>query len=135
MSTQFPADFDTETFVARNGERAWKPSLIPDVVNVLIRDRCAILGGEFWCVFPGTGRWTGLIPTTDGSTTMFAWETTRNDGETWDNFIARCAQDTILTIQKWALPSNIEPSLINKIYCNLAWISKADFDRLPNRAP
>ncbi len=135
MSTQFPPDFYAHTFTARNGERAWRPSLIPAVVRFLIREGYAILGGEYWCVSPGTDRWTGLIPTIDGSTTVFSWETKRNDSEMWDDYIARCAQDTILTVQEWALPGGIVPSVVDNIFCNLTWVSEVEYDRLLNRAP
>ncbi len=125
---RIPKELEQVAFKASNGELSWKRIHIPMVVEFLVNQHFAILGGELWWVPPGASHWTGLIPQKTGPDGVYTWETERHNAEDWLDFINRCAQDTIEAIYKWPEENELREDIASQILYNLTWISESEYN-------
>jgi hypothetical protein len=54
---------------------------------------------------------------------VYHWETTREAGEDWDHYVARCAEDSLLAIGRWPGVDDLPPDLGGRVLYNLTWVS------------
>ena len=126
----FSADLERRAFRALNGEFGWTRDDARLAVRVLILHGQAILGGELWWVPSGANHWTGLIPQRIGPPAVYPWETRRDDGENWDDFVARCAQETLAVIARWPNVDDLPADVDGRVLYNLTWVSESEFQEL-----
>jgi hypothetical protein len=126
----FSYELERRAFRAPNGEFGWTRDDARLVVQVLAQHRQAILGGELWWVPPRATEWTGLIPQRSGPPGVYPWETTRQARETWDAFVARCAQDSLSAIDRWPAANHLPADLAGRVLYNLTWVSETEFQRM-----
>ena len=123
----FSPDLERRAFRAPNGEFGWTRDDARVVVQVLAQHRKAILGGELWWVAAGASEWTGLIPQRPGLPGVYPWETTRQADESWEAFVARCAQESLSAIDRWPAVDDLPVDLDGRVLYNLTWVSEAEF--------
>jgi len=126
----FTIELEREAFRANNAEFGWTRAQIPEVVDVLRSHAIGILGGELWWVREGLGDWEGLIPQRHGPPAVYGWETKREAGEPWENFVERGASDTLVAVRRWPVPDDLPPDLPGQILYNLTWVSEEEFEKL-----
>jgi hypothetical protein len=126
----FPAELEGVAFRANNGEFAWTRYLIPEVVDTLRRHEVGILGGELWWVPDDSKDWVGVIPQRNGPPGVYVWETKRQSGELWTQFVERSASETLSAVGQWPSPEDLPPDLPGRILYNLTWVSEAEFSEL-----
>jgi hypothetical protein len=130
----FPIELERDAFRANNGEFGWTRAQIPGVVDLLRSQGIGILGGELWWVRDGLTDWVGLIPQRHGSPGVYVWETKREAGELWPNFIERGASDALVAVKRWPKPDDLPPDLSGRILYNLTWVSEAEFEKLTTKS-
>jgi hypothetical protein len=130
----FPIELERDAFRASNGEFGWTRAQIPGVVDILRSQGIGILGGELWWVRDGLTDWVGLIPRRHGSPGVYVWETKREAGELWTNFIERGASDALVAVKRWPKPDDLPPDLSGRILYNLTWVSEAEFEELTTKS-
>ena len=126
----FPPELERDAFHATNGELGWSRLQIPAVVEVLRSHGLGILGGELWWVQEGSRDWVGLIPQRDGPPAVYPWETKREPGESWLDFVDRAAAETLAAVRRWPAPGDLPNELGRRILYNLTWTSEEEFDNL-----
>jgi len=130
VAEMFSPDLERRALRASNGEFGWSRDDARLVVQVLAQHRQAILGGELWWVPPGAAGWTGLIPQRARPPGVYPWETTRQAEESWDVFIARCAQDSLSAIDRWPGADDLPLDLEGRLLYNLTGVSEIEFQRI-----
>jgi len=128
----FPEELKNAAFRAVNGEYGWTRSQVPPVVEILRGKQLAILGGELWWVLEGNS-WNGVIPQRSGPDTVYTWETKRRRKERWSGFVARCASDTLVAVNRWPPPEDLPVDLPGQILYNLTWVDEAEYSQLGSR--
>jgi len=121
---KLPSDIEKKAFKSGN-EYAWKQDDIPSVIEALLLAKQAILGGELWML--QGNKIIGLIPQKSGPPAVYPWETERINGERWDVFIKRCAEETQNAIAKYSVDEDMFLLPGDKIYFNLSWISEEEY--------
>lgn len=129
----FTEELKNASFRAVNGEYGWTRSQVPAVVEILRGRQLAILGGELWWVLEGSSSWKGLIPQRNGLDTVYSWETKRRRKEPWSRFVARCAADTLVAVNRWPAPEELPADLPGHILYNLTWVDEAEYGQLGSR--
>ena len=129
----FPSGLERDAFRANNGEFGWTRAEIPVVVQVLRSYGMGILGGELWWVRRGFTDWVGLIPQRHGPPAVYLWNTEREPGEPWPNFVERSASDALAAVERWPTPNDLPPDLDGRILYNLTYVSEAEFKTLGNK--
>ena len=130
----FTTELERDAFRASNGEFGWTRGQIPAVVDILRSHGIGILGGELWWVRDGLQDWAGLIPQRHGAPGVYVWETKRELGEPWANFVERGASDALVAVKRWPMPDDLPPDLPGRVLYNLTWISEAEFKKLTNES-
>lgn len=124
----FPPELERDGFRADNGEFGWTRAQIPMVVDVLRSNNLAILGGELW--WEREGFIWGLIPQRQGPPAVYPWDTNRQSGEPWPDFVPRGATDALRAVERFPGPEDLPPDLARRILYNLTWASEAEFAEL-----
>ncbi len=130
----FPIELERDAFRSSNGEFGWTRAQIPAVVDILRSHRMGILGGELWWVREGLRDWEGLIPQRHGPPGVYPWETNREPGEPWKDYVERGASDTLVAVKRWPVPDDLPPDLPGRILYNLTWVSEEEFNKLTTRS-
>lgn len=123
-----PQELRDRSFESRNGERAWSREDVSAVVDYLSSQDLAVLGGEVWrvhdsCIFAG-------FLDADGREGIYAWSTSRNPEEPWNEFLRRCAAETISAVAEFPARVQIQPGLPGRILFNLTWVSEGEYEEL-----
>jgi hypothetical protein len=126
----FPPELERDAFRAGNGEFGWTRAQIPLVVDVLRFHWIGILGGDLFWVREGYTEWRGAIPQRHGPPGVYVWETKREPGEPWLDFVDRGASDALAMVERWPTPGDLPPDLPGRILYRLTWASEAEFNKL-----
>jgi hypothetical protein len=129
----FPPELEHDAFRASNGEFGWTRAQIPAVVEALRSHGIGILGGELWWIRDGFADWVGLIPQRHGPPSVYAWETKRDPGESWQHFVERSGSETLAAVEQWPMQQDLPPDLPGQILYNLTCVSVAQFKALTVR--
>lgn len=124
----FPPELEAGAFRADNGEFGWTREQVPLVVEILRRRGLGILGGELWWVRDGNAGWD-IIPQRSGGRAVYPWETKRQSGEPWLNFVERCITETLAAVERWPAPEDLPLNLPGRILYNLTWVSELEYEK------
>jgi hypothetical protein len=126
----FPADLERDAF--RSGDEfGWTREQAIAAIEVLRRHDLAILGGELWYVEDGLIQ--PSVPQRQGPNALHVWDTERQPGEIWANFVQRGAYDALTRVESWPEPESVPPDLPGRILYNLTWVSESEFEELKSR--
>jgi hypothetical protein len=121
-----PPQLEQTAFRSSNGEFGWTRQQISSVVHFLSDRGLAILGGELWWVRDDGGTF-GLIPQRVGAPALYAWETQRLPGESWQQFVERSAADSLSAVGRWPAVEDLPTDMRGQILYNLCWTSEGEY--------
>jgi hypothetical protein len=124
----FPPELERGAYRADNGEFGWTREQIPKVVEILRAHAMGILGGELWYV--KDGQITPSVPRREEPSALYCWNTERDGGEPWTNFVERGATDALLAAERWPESTDLSPNPPGQVLYNLTWVSEAEFEAL-----
>jgi hypothetical protein len=113
---------------SRGGECAWTRADAKVAAAVLAQRRLAVLGGEVWRVVDG--RINGVVPQRSGPPAVYAWDSRRNAGESWQAYVERCARESQTWIERWPEPDDLPTGLDGTILYNLTWVDEREYRTL-----
>jgi hypothetical protein len=103
---------------ALDGEYAWRRADLPGVVQDLVERRLALMGGEVWVVEGSL--FCSLSPRKDGGWTVLAWNgPLREQGETWEHYTRRCAEETLRAIHELNAEEAVAPEASDNLYYHI----------------
>lgn len=107
-------------FIASNGELAWARVDVRAAIDAYAANSIAVTGFEAWLV-DRNGRWTGLLPEkgTVVPAVVSVVVAEREDGERFEDFIARSKRLVLAEIDRIGLENSVEPELLGWIRYNL----------------
>ncbi len=121
-----PSEILAKAFRAPNGELAWRPDDVPEVIEAFVGLGQAVWGAELWWVQRPS--WMGLVPTSDGSPPgVWSWEPApQTRDEAWSDYVERTAGETREAMRVLDLESWVHPDVLPGIYFNLEGVAEGD---------
>ena len=126
---------------SESGHLAWKREDIFIVIDELIKNDYAILGGDVWAIQTNKDSLhnkklvysqisVGIIKGIDNNEMVFNWYSNRLENEQWKDFIKRSGQNS----KDYIIKANVE-NLVHEMYhqniaYNLVYVDLKEFEKL-----